>query len=148
MEAALQNTNSKNLFSKPLLWAVFGLYIIIASFTMYHHELWGDEFHSWNIARGSNSFFDLIYNRRNEGHPPVWYIVLWIISKFTHNLVYVQIVQLVFAILVIFLMLFYSPLPTGAKVLLPFGYYFIFEYAILSRNYVLAVLAGFLIFII
>jgi hypothetical protein len=148
MAAALQNTNNKNLFSKPLLWAVFGLYIIIASYTMYHHELWGDEFHSWNIARGSSSFFDLIYNRRYEGHPPVWYTVLWIISKFTHNLVYVQIVQLVFAILVIFVMLFYSPLPTGAKILLPFGYYFIFEYAILSRNYVLAVLAGFLICII
>jgi hypothetical protein len=148
MTAGLRNTNNKNSFSNPLLWVVFGLYIIIASYTMYHHELWGDEFHSWNIAKGSSSFFDLIYNRRYEGHPPVWYTVLWIISKFTHNLVYVQIVHLILAILVIFVMLFYSPLPTGTKLLLPFGYYFIFEYAILSRNYVLAVLAGFLICII
>ena len=107
-----------------MLWAVFGLYILVAGYTMFHHELWGDEFQSWNIAKSSDTFFDLIHNRRYEGHPPVWYIILWSISKFTHNLVYIQIVHLVIACMVIFVMLFYSPLPAGTKILLPFGYYF------------------------
>ena len=148
MGTDLQNIHSKNSFSKTMLWVVFGLYIAIAGYTMFHHELWGDEFHSWNIAKGSNSFFDLIQNRRYEGHPPVWYIVLWCISKFTHNLAYVQLVHLTIAILVIFVMFFYSPLPASTKAILPFGYYFFFEYAILSRNYAIAILAGFLVCVI
>ena len=148
MEATLQHSNTKNLFSKPLLWIVFGLYIIVAGFTMYHHELWGDEFHSWNIAKGSSSFLDLIHNRRYEGHPPVWYTILWVISKFTHNLMYVQIVHFTIAVSIIFVMLFYSPLPNSVKILLPFGYYFLFEYAVLSRNYALGILAGFIVCII
>src|ERR1700689_24933 len=115
---------------------------------MFHHELWGDELQAWNIAKGSCSFFDVIHNTRYEGHPPVWYIILWIISKFTHNLIYVQVVHLLIAILIIFIILFYSPLPTITKILLPFGYYFLFEYAMLSRNYAVGVLAAFLICII
>jgi hypothetical protein len=134
--------------AKPWLWVVFIVYIIVASYTMFHHEMWADELHSWNIAKASNSLFDLIQNRRYEGHPPLWYIILWSISKFTHNLVYVQAVHLLIAILVVFVILFYSPLPTTTKILLPFGYYFLFEYAILSRNYTLGVLAAFLICII
>jgi hypothetical protein len=148
MEVNSLHQKTKIQFSKPLLWIVFGLYIIVAGFTMYHHELWGDEFHSWNIAKGSSSFLDLIHNRRYEGHPPVWYTILWIISKFTHNLVYIQVVHFTIAVLVIFVMLFYSPLPDSTKILLPFGYYFLFEYAILSRNYALGILAGFTICII
>jgi hypothetical protein len=139
---------NKTVFSKPLLWAVLGLYIVVAGYAMFHHEFWGDELQAWNIAKGSSSFFDVIHNTRYEGHPPVWYIILWIISKFTHNLIYVQAVHLLIAILIVFTILFYSPLLTITKILLPFGYYFLFEYAILSRNYAIGVLAAFLICII
>ncbi|HTB53557.1 MAG TPA: hypothetical protein VK718_12375 [Ferruginibacter sp.] len=142
------NGTRPSYLSQPLLWAILVLYILIASYTMLNHELWGDEFHSWNIAKASNSFFDLIHNSRYEGHPPVWYTILWIISKFTHSLQCMQVVHLTIAIIVVFVMLFYSPLPTATKVLLPFGYYFLFEYAILSRNYAIGVLAGFLICIV
>jgi hypothetical protein len=112
---------------------------------MLHHEPWGDELHSWNLAKGSNTFWDLIQNRKYEGHPPVWYIILWLISRFTHNPLYMQLVHVVIAISAVYLLLFYSPFSTIVKVLIPFGYYFIFEYAILSRNYVPGILAGFLI---
>ena len=39
--------------ASPVLWAVFILYVVVAAYTMAHHELWGDEIHSWNIATGS-----------------------------------------------------------------------------------------------
>jgi hypothetical protein len=115
---------------------------------MSHHELWGDEIHSWNIAKGSGSFADLISNIKYEGHPPVWYAVLWAISKFTHNLAYVQIVHLVIAASIVFILLFLSPFPFSTRVLMPFGYYFLFEYAIISRNYAIGVLLAFCICLI
>lgn len=126
-------------------WLVFIIYIAILSFTMFHHELWADELHSWNIAKGSNGFFDMISNTKYEGHPPVWYVILWSISKFTHNLLYVKVVHLIIAVASIYLLLFFSPLPKLTKILIPFGYYFLFEYSVFSRNYAIGILLAFLL---
>ena len=115
---------------------------------MAHHELWGDEIHSWNIAKGSNSFPDLISNTRFEGHPPVWYIIIWAISKVTRDPTSIQLIHLIIAWLVVFILLFYSSLPLITKVLMPFGYFFLYEYAVISRNYVIGVLLAFCICII
>ena len=65
---AAANTFRVNI-SKPMLWAAFGLYIAVLSYTMVHHELWGDELQAWNLAKASVSFPDLITNTRFEGHP-------------------------------------------------------------------------------
>ena len=126
--------------ANKVLWAVFLVYLGVSGFAMAHHELWMDEVHSWNIAKGSASFSDLITNTRYEGHPPGWYTVLWVLSKFTHRVAYMQGVQWVIACSVVFMVLFLSPLPLMTKVLLPFGYYFIYEYAVFSRNYALGIL--------
>jgi hypothetical protein len=144
----MQRTDNTRTFPQPLLWFVFVLYIIVAGFTMLHHEPWSDELHSWNIVKGSASYFDLVYNTRYEGHPPLWYSILYPLSRLTHNLFYIQLLHFVIASMVIFLVLFFSPLPTINKALLPFGYYFLFEYAIISRNYAIAVFTAFLLCII
>ena len=131
---------SQTSLARLKLWAVFLLYVIVAGFAIANHELRGDEIHSWNIAKASGSIADLINNSRYEGHPPVWYLILWSISKFTHNLAYVQVAQLILACSVAFIVLFYSPFPFITRILIPFGYYFLFEYAILSRNYAVGIL--------
>ena len=134
--------------AKALLWLILIAYVVFAAITIAHHEPWGDELHSWNIAKASTGFFNLIHNTRYEGHPPVWYIVMWAIAQFTHNFFYVQMFHLVFAVLVVYIILFYSPFSIATKALIPFGYYFLFEYAVISRNYVIGILAGFLICIV
>jgi len=132
-------------FKNPVLWGVLILYTIVAVYTMLHHELWGDEVHSWNIAKASVGFLDLIANTRYEGHPPLWYIILWTISKFTQDPVYMQLIHLVIACMLVILILFYSPFPFITRILIPFGYFFIYEYSILSRNYAIGVLLAFFI---
>jgi hypothetical protein len=131
---------TKSSLSKLLLWTVFILFTIFLSYTISYHELWADEMHSWNIAKGSKSFFDLISNTRYEGHPPVWYVIIWSISKFTHDVNYMQAAQLIIAGLAVFLVLFFSSFPIITRILLPFGYFFLFEYGVLSRNYAIGVL--------
>jgi hypothetical protein len=147
MNTAIKHINPSRFSIKanPLLWCTWILYILIAGYTIFHHEPWGDELHSWTISRGSTSFFNLIHNIRYEGHPPVWYIVLWTLSKFTHNLMYMQLVHIMVAILAVFVLLFYAPFPTLTKILIPFGYYFLYEYAALSRNYIIGILAALLL---
>ena len=125
---------------KTLLWGVFIVYLVLAAYTISHHEMWGDEVHSWNIAKGSQSYADLIANTRFEGHPPVWYTILWIISKCTHDLDYVQMAHWLIASLTVMAVLFFSPMHLFARILVPFGYFFLYEYSALSRNYAIGIL--------
>ena len=125
--------------------AIFLVYLVLSGYALLHHELWSDELHSWNIAKGSGSFFELIANTRYEGHPPGWYIVLWLLSKLSHRLLVLQLAQWIIGCSVIFMALFRSPFPLIVKLFIPFGYYFLFEYGILSRNYAGGVLLAFLL---
>jgi hypothetical protein len=140
MTISVKTRGGKPATFDPFMWGAFILYALLLGYAMMHHELWGDEVHSWNIAKGSGSYSDMIANRRYEGHPPAWYTVLWIISRFTHNVVCMQAAQWLVAVSVAFMMLFHSPFGRGTRMLLPFGYYFLFEYGVLSRNYALGIL--------
>lgn len=122
---------------------LFLVYLVLSAYTIGHHELWADEMHSWNIAKGSACFANLISNTRYEGHPPVWYTLLWILAKFTHNLRYVQGLHWLIAGMVAAGLLFRSPFSPGIRLLLPFGYFFLYEYAALSRNYAIGILLVF-----
>jgi len=115
---------------------------------MVHHELWGDEIHSWNIAKASGTLSELFSNTRYEGHPPVWYLILFAISKATHNPLYMQWAHVVICGALAFLLLFYSKFSLLHKVLILAGYYFSFEYAAISRNYAFGILIAFMICII
>jgi hypothetical protein len=140
-------TGNSSLLNKTL-WFVFIVYVFISGYTILNHEMWGDEIHSWNIAKGSAGFLDLFRNIRYEGHPPAWYIIIWTISRFTHNLIFVQGVHWLIAVASVFLLFFFSPLPFFTRLLLPFGYYFLFEYTVLSRNYAIGVLLAICICIV
>jgi len=145
----LTNTKSSTASLVSLLPGIgFCLYLLLAVYALLHHEAWGDEIHSWNIAKGSASYLDVIHNSRFEGHPPTWYTIMWVVSKFTHNFLGVQVVHLCIASLTVFLILFRSPLPLTARLLIPFGYYFAFEFSVLTRNYAIGVLAAFCICLI
>lgn len=133
----------KSNTARLVLWGVFMLYVALAIYAMLHHEPWGDEVHSWNIAKGSASYLDVLRNSRYEGHPPTWYTIMWIVSKCTRHFYGVQAVHLAIATLTVLLILFYSPLPLVSRLLIPFGYYFAFEFSILTRNYAIGVLAAF-----
>jgi len=133
---------------RTLLRTTFVLYALLLVYAGLHHELWGDEVHSWNIAKGSGSFPDLLANRRYEGHPPAWYTLLWLITRFTHQVLAMQVMQWLIGLGIVWIILFKTPLALSTRLLLPFGYYFLFEYGMLSRNYALGVLFAFCICLI
>lgn len=139
-KAVTGTKTSPRPWTSPLLWTVFALYIVFLAYAGMHHELWGDEVHSWNIAKGSGAYADLLANRRYEGHPPAWYSLLWIVSSFTHQVRYMQWAQELIAIAIAWIILFKTPFALLTRILLPFGYYFLFEYGVFSRNYALGVL--------
>jgi hypothetical protein len=130
---------------KGIKWALLIVYAVSLVFGLIHHELWGDELHSWNIATNSESLLKLIQNSHYEGHPPVWYLILRLVGSVYHNPISMQVAQFVVCVASAYLLVFRLSLPIWVSALLLCGYYFSFEYAVLSRNYGIAVLLALVI---
>ena len=122
----------------------FVLFILLGIIGIINHEMWRDELQAWLIAKNSGSLINLFQNFRYEGHPGLWFMILYYISRFTHNPVSMQFAHLLIASAAVFLFLKYSPFSKLQKLLFIFGYFPFYEYSIISRNYSLGMLFIFL----
>jgi hypothetical protein len=73
-------------------------YFIIALIGVLHHEMWRDEFQAYLVSRDSHSFAELVANNKYEGHPLLWYTLLYWLTAFTENPLALQFLNLAFAI--------------------------------------------------
>ena len=46
-----------------------------------HREMWHDEINAFEIALHSPTLPALFHNLHYEGHPPLWYLLLWFASS-------------------------------------------------------------------
>ena len=141
------NTKFQNYFSLisfPIL--VSSLFLLLSINNIVHHEMWRDEIQAWLIARDSSSLTDLfLHNLRYEGHPGLWHLGLFTITKFTQNPIAMQYFHVFISTISIYLFTKYSPFTYLQKFLFSFGYFSFFEYTVISRNYTLGVLLLFLV---
>ncbi len=134
----MKTNNTKLIFSFTIL------YFTISLIGVLHHELWLDESHHFLLARDSNSITNLIENTRYEGHPILWNILLYIITKFTLDPFWMQFLHIIISTTVVYIFLTKTPFNWLFKILFIFGYFMLFEYNIISRNYNLGILFIFL----
>ena len=130
--------------SKPGYIGWSALFFVISIIGVLHHELWLDEAHHWLLARDSSSLIDLIHNTRQEGHPILWNILLYGINSFSSNPIWMQVLHVIISSTAVFLFLKNAPFSLLFKLLFVFGYYMLFEYTMLSRNYSIGLLFLFL----
>lgn len=117
------------------LYSLTILYFGVSLIGILHHELWLDESQSWLLARDSKSLIDLIKNTRYEGHPLLWHFLLFALTRLTQNPVWMQVLHIGISTAAVFLFLKKAPFSWLFKGLFIFGYFMVFEYNILSRNY-------------
>ena len=120
-------------------------YLLVALVVLPHHELWRDELEPWMIARYSSSLRDLLMNMRYEGHPVLWYIVLYITTRFSQAPEAMQYVNLLISATMVALLARYSPFSRRLKVLFAFGFFPLFQYGIICRGYALCTLMLFVV---
>jgi hypothetical protein len=137
MTNSLQQTRDflKNKFVLISLFAFAALGLV----GILKHEMWRDELQAWLIARDSISIRDLLANLRYESHPPLWYFLLYFITRFTVQPVFMQMAHLAIAILSAGIFLRFASFPRWQKLLFIFGYFPFYEYAVKSRNYALGI---------
>jgi hypothetical protein len=140
MKDSFINERSKN----GLEISVVFIFAAVSLFGILHHEIWLDEAHHWLLARDSKSLTELWENTRYEGHPLLWNIILYAVTRFTYDPLWMQVSHWAISVAVVTVFIYSSPLPRHWNVLFVFGYFMLFEYAMLSRNYSLLLLFFFL----
>jgi hypothetical protein len=114
--------------------------VLVCGFDIAHHAMWRDEMQPWLFARDSSSILDLFKNMRYETHPRLWYMILWVVSRVWTNPGAMQVTHLLVIASAVALFVRYCPLPFHLKIPTVFGYYFVYEWGAMSRNYALGVL--------
>ena len=131
----------KNILTFKITFLILSIYITASIIGMLHHEIWLDEAQHFLIARDSGSLSDVYYNMRYDGHPRLWNFLLFFITHFiTNSPEGMQVFHLLITTTIIYFFLRYAPFDIIFKILIIFGYYFLFEYNLLSRNYALGIL--------
>ena len=115
-------------------------FLILGGFTAFNHEMWRDEIQAWLLARDSASFFELFAHLKYEGHPGLWHLCLMPLSRITASPVIMQVFHLLIAGVTVYLFARYAPFNWLQKFLFCFGYFVLYEYAVIARNYALGLL--------
>ena len=132
--------NKSRIFS---FWATF-FYALLTSIVAIYHEPWRDEAQAWLIARDLD-IISLFKQMRYEGTPALWHLILFPFAKLNFPYCTITIIHLVIAISMVYLFVSYAPFSRITKLLFIFSYYIAYEYAIIARNYNIAILLLFLI---
>jgi hypothetical protein len=101
--------------------------------------MWRDELQAWGLVVASRSLQELFGNLRHEGHPALWYLLLYGPSRLTSDPILMQALHLLIAAGTVYLFCRFSPFSLVQKLSVVFGYYLLYEYVAISRSYVLGV---------
>lgn len=135
---------SRSVFRHRWYWVALALYAGPLLVLLLNHEPWRDEMQAWLLARDSASPLELWRNTRYEGHPLLWHLLLWLLSRWSQTPLTMQLAHGAVAVLTAGVFLAFAPFPRWLRVLWVFGYFPLFEYGVISRNYGLTVLFLFL----
>lgn len=120
-----------------LLFYLAGL-IIIQCF----HEPWFDEAQAWQLARCSTIREVLFTIPHYEGHPQLWHLILYPFAHLGFPFhATISAINIAFCTAAVALLLFRSPFPKWLRCVIPFTYYFFYQYGVVSRPYSLMMLA-------
>lgn len=131
MSASVEQTKGKALEYIATIY-YFVMHLLIAP----NHEPWFDEAVAWQIARCASLKDILTEIPHYEGHPPLWHLILLPFAKtgMPYELS-LALVSLVFSGIAVTLIIWKSPFPRIIRLLLPFTYFFFYQYSIISRPY-------------
>ena len=119
-------------------------YLLITIVVMFYHEIWRDEAQVWCLVRDCN-ILEILNNVKYEGHPILWYILVFPFAKSGMGVLSMQILSLTFVFLAVLFLLFKSPFNKFQKVIISFSAGMLYYLPIIARNYALIPLILFLI---
>ena len=116
------------------------LYLLTSGYFLLKHVMWRDELQLWLVASKSNSFADLYQNKQYEIRPFLWFLICWVLSRFSKNPEILKIFNFAVAIALTWTLLFSSRKHRLIKAGFLFGFLPLFGYGAISQEYFLGTL--------
>jgi len=113
------------------------VYALLVVFTIHFHEAWADEAQSWLLGRDSSLARLWGTLLHYEGTPGLWQTLTHLLIRLGLPYSAYSLVSAVLELGAVYLVLRYAPLPLFIRLLLPFTYYFCYQYAVVARSYAL-----------
>ncbi|MGB6686355.1 MAG: hypothetical protein WBE76_00770 [Terracidiphilus sp.] len=127
---------------------VLSIYVVLLTWTLAHHIPWADEAQAWQLSRELSLPALFAHYLRLEGAPGLWYIPLWILARMHVSFLGMRWIMAVFPVAGIWVFLRYSPFPAVLRVTLPFSFYLLYQYGVVSRSYIMLPLLVFTVAIL
>lgn len=119
------------------------LYAVLTVICVLNHEVWRDEAQVWLVVRDLN-FWGIIDHVRIEGHPLMWYLMVFPFAKLGMSITSMQIISWLFMTTAVGVFLWKSPFNIITKLSVIFSAGFLYWLPVLSRSYSLVPLFIFL----
>ncbi|HEV2662155.1 MAG TPA: hypothetical protein VGU68_16225 [Ktedonobacteraceae bacterium] len=124
-------------------WLILSLYTFVVAFAIPFHEPWADEAQAWQMARAL-SVHDLFFHAlRYEGSPGLWHLLLHGLTRLHVSYAGMHWLTGLAAVCGMSLLIFFAPFPRWIRLTLPFTVFFVYQYAVVARSYVLVPLLAF-----
>jgi hypothetical protein len=121
---------------------VVWLTIVISVAT--RHEFWRDEVRPLSLARAASSPLALYGLTQHEGHPVLWFLVLYIGKSIVDTPVVLPVASIIIGFGAVALFMLLSPFPFWFRCLFIFSALPIYEYSVMARNYGISMLLLFI----
>lgn len=122
--------------SRYICIGMFVVYAILTLIGALRHESWFDEVQAWSIAR-DNTIPSLFGVLKYEGHPPLWFLLLHLLSKLGFGCEVLPLVSWFFSMLGAGFFLWKAPFGVGMKAATLFSASFLYFNTVISRVYCL-----------
>ncbi len=116
--------------------AVFLCYILVGFILVLNHESWRDEAQAWQIAK-QLSLPDMFRQLKYEGHPCLWYLLLFPFAKLGFPFSWMGLISLFLMGAAAWLILKKAPFSAPVKILVVFSSFFVYYFPVVSRSYAL-----------
>jgi hypothetical protein len=115
--------------------AILGMWLTVVVFTATRHEFWRDEVRALSLARAAVSPVDLYELTKFDGHPILWFLVLYIGKSMVDTPLILPITSIIIAFAAVAVFMFFSPFPLWMRSLFIFSALPLYEYSVMARNY-------------
>jgi len=122
---------------RPLIYCALGAYALLVTLMLRHHEPWADEAQSWLLGRDASLAQLWGHLLHYEGTPGLWQTLLHALIRLGLPYSAYGFVSASLGLAAMYLLLRYAPFPLYIRLLLPFTYYFCYQYAVIARSYAL-----------
>jgi hypothetical protein len=122
---------------------ILSIWLSVVVFTETRHEFWRDEVRAFSLAKEAGSPMDLYQSIKYEGHPVLWYLLLFIGKSIAATPLVLPITSIVIGFAAVAVFMLFAPFPLWLKCLFIFSALPLYEYSVMARNYGISMLLMF-----